>query len=101
MCRNQRRHPGAKDEEGLSTSMPVLEALAQCLCDPRRTLAYDILVAMRYFSLTLLFCSALPAEPAGQAVRAVLYRQGPPWNRRDVRTFMQCHTNPAPNLSFR
>ncbi len=53
---------------------------------------------MRYFSLTLLFCSALPAEPAGQAVRAVLDRQVAAWNRGDVRTFMQGYDNSAATL---
>jgi ketosteroid isomerase-like protein len=49
-----------------------------------------ILVAMRFFLLTLLLCpAALPAQSTAQAVRAVLDRQVADWNRGDVRAFMQ------------
>ncbi len=48
---------------------------------------------MRNLLLTLLLCPALPAQPAGQAIRAVLDRQVADWNRGDIRAFMQGYDN--------
>jgi uncharacterized protein (TIGR02246 family) len=60
---------------------------------PSLVLFRAILVAMRYFLLTLLLCPALPAQSTEQAVRAVLDRQVADWNRGDVRAFMQGYDN--------
>ena len=44
---------------------------------------------MRSFFFAVTFCFALGAQPADQAIRALLDRQVADWNRGDVRAFMQ------------